>query len=68
MYKIGTKLNKENGKEVAEYFGRAQMTLSEGMGKAKGMISADKGFGREVEVLEKRLMKMGKKKYLIPVA
>ena len=65
---LARKISGYRVREVAEYFCRAPMTLSEGMGKVEGQISADKGFGRELEVLEKRLMKMGKKKYLITVA
>ncbi len=50
-----------------ENFHRAPMTLSEGMGKLEELISADNGFGRKLQLLE-RLMRMEKNKYLITVA
>jgi len=51
-----------------EYFHWAPMMLSEGMGKLEELISADNGFGRKLQLLERRLMKMEKNKYLITVA
>ncbi len=59
------KISGHRVREGMEYFHRAPMTLSEGMAKLEELISADNGFGRKLPLLERRLMRMEKNKYLI---
>jgi len=52
-------------KDVAKYFCREPMTISQGIKKVEDLLRRDKDLARRVELMERHLIGRGKKKYLI---
>lgn len=55
-------------KDIAQYFQREPMTLSEAIVKIEGLMEKDKELARKIEDMRSNLTKRGRKKYRITVA
>jgi chromosomal replication initiation ATPase DnaA len=55
-------------KDIAGHFGREPMTISQAIIKVEGLIQNDSAVEEKVRLLEKNLIRGGRKKYLITIA
>jgi len=55
-------------KEIADYFRRSSVTLSEGIGKVGDLFRKEKSLARELNILSQNLIKGRKRKYRITEA
>jgi len=52
-------------KEVARYFRREPAMISQGVIKAENLLRADEDLAKKVEMIERKLIRKRRKKYLI---